>query len=105
MRSIMPESGLKRPQMPAGHIKIESIDEMRTRTLSAGAGITPPERGAILAILGSVERAHLLVNRIDSERKSVNRAGVLAKVNAAASDRQQPGRSSGGLEPGIVPAE
>ena len=50
-------------------------------------GISPVECGAILAILGSVERAELLINRIDAERKSVNRAGVLAKINAA-SERQ-----------------
>ena len=31
------------------------------------------ERGAILALLGSVERAEILIHRIDAERKSVNR--------------------------------
>ncbi|HTV69880.1 MAG TPA: Na/Pi symporter [Rhizobiaceae bacterium] len=104
MRQIMPTNGLEHPKMPAGHVQILSVEEMRAKVLNSGI-ITPLERGAILAILGSVERAHLLVNRIDSERRSVNRAGVLAKINAAAADREHSGRISGGVRPGVVPAE
>lgn len=80
MRDIMPTTGLNRPSMPAGHVQLSTVEEMRSRTLNAGPGITSMERGAILAILGSVERAELLIRRIDSERKSVNRAAILAKV-------------------------
>jgi hypothetical protein len=61
--------------------------------------------GAILAILGSVERAELLINRVDAERKSVNRAGVLAKINAAAAERQGRTGRFGADEPSVVPAE
>jgi phosphate:Na+ symporter len=68
-----------------------SVEDMRARVLNTGSSISPAEKGAILAILGSVERAHLLVNRIDAERKSVNRSGVLAKINAAAAERGQRG--------------
>lgn len=105
MRPIMPNGGLEHPKLPAGHVQIASVDEMRARVLDTGPAITPVEKDAILAILGSVERAHLLVNRIDSERKSVNRAGVLAKINAAAADRDQSRGYQGGTEPGTVPAE
>jgi hypothetical protein len=56
-------------------------------------------------ILGSVERAELLINRIDAERKSVNRAGVRAKINAAAAERQGRTGRFGAGEPSVVPAE
>ena len=70
--------------------------------LNTGAGISAIERGAILAILGSVERADLLINRIDAERRSVNRADVLARITAAATRGQ--GRA-GYAEPEAVPAQ
>jgi hypothetical protein len=46
-----------------------------------------------------------LINRIDAERKSVNRAGVLAKINAAAAERQGRTGRFGAGEPSVVPAE
>jgi phosphate:Na+ symporter len=105
MRAIMPNGGLDAPMMPAGHVQIAEVEELRMRTLNAGSGISSTERGAILAILGSVERAALLINRIDAERKSVNRAGVLAKINAAAAERQDRSRPAAANEPSAVPAE
>jgi phosphate:Na+ symporter len=74
--------GLAPAVLPAGHVQIEEILALRSRVLTTGAAITSEERGAILAILGSIERAELLISRIDAERKSVNRANVLARVRA-----------------------
>jgi phosphate:Na+ symporter len=102
MRQIMPNGGVKPPSMPAGHVTIAAVDELRARVLNAGAGIGAVERGALLALLGSVERADLLINRIDAERKSVNRADVLARITSAATRGQ--GRT-GYAEPEAVPAQ
>ncbi|MGF6226407.1 phosphate:Na+ symporter [Inquilinus ginsengisoli] len=102
MRQIMPNGGVKPPSMPAGHVTIPAVEELRTRVLNAGAGIGAIERGALLAILGSVERADLLINRIDAERKSVNRAEVLARITSAATRGQ--GHAGYG-EPQAVPAQ
>lgn len=102
MRQIMPNGGVKPPSMPAGHVTIPAVEELRTRVLNAGAGIGAIERGALLAILGSVERADLLINRIDAERRSVNRAEVLARITSAATRGQ--GRAGYG-EPEAVPAQ
>jgi len=64
---------------------------------NAGAG----ERGTILALLGSIERAEILIHRIDAERKSVNRQSVLARA-AQKKERAQPMSDSGFS---AVPAE
>ena len=104
LREIMPNGGVEAPKMPAGHVQISEVEELRARTLNTGPVISAAERGAILAILGSVERAELLIRRIDAERKSVNRAGVLAKINAAAAEQERR-RGVAGPEPSAVPAE
>ena len=46
---------------------------LRERCLKAGAELSPVERGAVLALLGSAERAFVLIERIDAERRSVPR--------------------------------
>lgn len=104
LREIMPNGGVEAPKMPAGHVQIAEVEELRARTLNTGPVISAAERGAILAILGSVERAELLIRRIDAERKSVNRSGVLAKINAAAAEQERR-RGVAGPEPSAVPAE
>ncbi|WP_309085380.1 Na/Pi symporter [Chelativorans sp.] len=100
MRTIMPAGGLDMPALPAGHVQLATVEDLRSKTLRAR--ISSAERGAILAILGSVERAELLIKRIDDERRSVNRAAVLARVAEA-------GRSTGRMAPAgdvsPVPAE
>ena len=103
LRDILPNGGIDKPNMPAGHVQVAEVEELRHRVLNTNGVITPQERGAILAILGSVERAELLIKRIDAERKSVNRAGILAKINAAASQRDR--RGSAMPEGGLAPAE
>jgi phosphate:Na+ symporter len=87
--------------MPAMHVSFPEVEELRARTLALGPNAGASERGAILALLGSIERAELLIRRIDAERKSVNRAGILARVRAAApAEGPEP---AGGMQP--VPAQ
>jgi phosphate:Na+ symporter len=104
MRDILPTYGVADPAMPAGHVAFPEIDELRGRTLSLGPNAGAAERGTILALLGSVERAEFLIRRIDAERKSVNRAGIVAKARAAQEQATaRPTASGGGLSP--LPAE
>lgn len=101
MRDILPDYGVKAPAMPAMHTSFPAVEELRAKALSLGPNAGASERGAILALLGSVERAELLIRRIDAERKSVNRANILAKAKIA--------KSAGGAQPfggtAPVPAE
>jgi phosphate:Na+ symporter len=46
---------------------------LRERTLRLGAEVDAPQRGLILSLLGTAERAALLAERIDAERRSVPR--------------------------------
>ncbi|MGL5447630.1 MAG: Na/Pi cotransporter family protein [Rhabdaerophilum sp.] len=101
MRDILPDYGLKAPSMPALHASFPEVEELRARALALGPNAGASERGAILALLGSVERAQLLIRRIDAERKSVNRANVLAKARSGQTP-QRP-EQTGGMAP--VPAE
>ncbi len=104
LREILPDFGVKAPQMPAGHINFPEVDQLRAQILTAGEGIAPGERGALLALLGSVERADLLIRRIDAERKSVNRQAVIARARARREQRDEKGGVfGGGLAP--VPGE
>jgi phosphate:Na+ symporter len=48
----------------------------RARCLALGAELPWGERGAILELLGSAERAFFLIDRVDAERRSVPRAVV-----------------------------
>ena len=74
----------------------------RARTLALGPNAGAAERGTILALLGSVERAEILIRRIDDERKSVNRQTILARAAARRENRDR-SVDTGGLSP--VPAE
>ncbi|CAG7857721.1 hypothetical protein MCAMS1_02653 [biofilm metagenome] len=47
--------------------------DLRHRCLQCGEELPSVDRGAFLALLGSAERAFLLIERIDSERRSVQR--------------------------------
>ena len=57
---------------------------MRERCLRLGAELPWVERGAILALLGSAERAFFLIERIDAERRSVSRAVPVTETSAQA---------------------
>lgn len=100
LHEILPDYGIADPQLPAGHVSFPEVEELRARTLALGPNAGAGERGTILALLGSIERAEFLVRRIDAERKSVNRQSVLAR---AAREQAQPRTDEGGLAP--VPAE
>ncbi|MFE0015499.1 Na/Pi cotransporter family protein [Mesorhizobium sp. NPDC059054] len=104
LREILPDFGVKAPQMPAGHVSFPEVEQLRGQILTAGTGIAPGERGALLALLGSVERADLLIKRIDAERKSVNRRAVIARARPQREQRDEKGGAFGGdLAP--VPGE
>lgn len=102
LRAILPTYGLADPQMPAGHANYPEVEELRARTLSLGPNAGAAERGTILALLGSIERAEILIRRIDAERKSVNRQNVLSRAASRKENREQR-MDEGGFSP--VPAE
>lgn len=76
---LLPED-MPQPRMPAGHSKVEAIETLRWRLLEKDRSIPAGEKGALLALLGSIERAEGMVERIQAERASVNRAQVLANA-------------------------
>ena len=100
LRDILPDYGVQSPSMPAGHVQFPQVEELRAQILTMKGTAPAGERGALLALLGSVERSELLIRRIDAERNSVNRASVLAGVQID-KDRKS-AQGSGGLTP--VPA-
>lgn len=102
LRTIMPTYGIPDPQMPAGHASYPEVDELRMKTLALGPNAGAGERGTILALLGSIERAELLVRRIDAERRSVNRQIVVARAAARKDNRDRPVDDAGFS---AVPAE
>jgi phosphate:Na+ symporter len=58
--------------------------------LQLGVDLPWEERGAVLELLGSAERAFFLIDRIDAERRSVPRV-VVAPVEAGAPAFGSPG--------------
>ncbi|MCC7275448.1 MAG: Na/Pi cotransporter family protein [Alphaproteobacteria bacterium] len=54
------------------------LPELRERALGLDPSARPGQRGAILALVGSAERAYLLIERIDAERRSPTRGGASA---------------------------
>ncbi|MBY3366141.1 Na/Pi cotransporter family protein [Rhizobium laguerreae] len=103
LQDIMPDYGVVRPSMPAGHVSLPNVTELREQTLALGPNAGAAERGTILALLGSVERAEILIRRIDEERKSVNRQSVLSRVSQKRERQARPPLDEGGLSP--MPAE
>ncbi len=53
--------------------RLPAVAELRERCLRLGNDLPWVDRGAVLALLGSVERAFYLIERIDAERRSVLR--------------------------------
>ena len=102
LREILPDYGIADPKMPAGHVNLPEVEELRNRTLALGPNAGAAERGTILALLGSIERAEILIHRIDAERKSVNRQSVLARASSRKEIKPRP-VGDAGLSP--VPAE
>lgn len=68
------------PRMPAGHSKVTSIEDLRWRVLEKDRDVPASEKGALLALLGSIERAEGMIKRIEAERASVDRARILVEA-------------------------
>jgi phosphate:Na+ symporter len=73
------------PRMPAGHSLAAGFEELRWQALQ-NREVPAGEKGALLALLGSIERAEGLIDRIVAERASVDRSGIRAPVIDSASD-------------------
>jgi phosphate:Na+ symporter len=97
MRAIVPdEKGVTLPGLDIDK-QDAAILALRDRCLRLGAELPWAERGAILTLLGSAERAYYLINRIVDERRSVSRD--LAQRTEAAQDRPL-----GGMQTAPLPA-
>lgn len=87
------------PRLPAGHSVLPGFEDLRWQALlnrDVGAG----EKGALLALLGSIERAEGLVERIIEERASVDRSAIRT-APAIVGDRRPDTPPTGSM----VPAE
>jgi phosphate:Na+ symporter len=75
MRVVVPSGG--EAATPASNEERQKfLLSTRERCLQLGADLPWEERGAILELLGTAERAFFLIDRIDAERRSVPRAVV-----------------------------
>lgn len=79
MHAIAP-NGNKQPVSAAAAGRLPALQSLRDRCLKLGAELPWAERGAILTLLGSAERAYYLIERIDAERKSVSRVVAVTQV-------------------------
>lgn len=90
------------PRMPAGHSVVPGVEELRWKALQS-RDVAPGEKGALVALLGSIERAEGLIERLRAERASVDRSAIL-RPRAASGERppaQTPAPS--GFAPGEAP--
>lgn len=92
MRAIVPIDQPDRDVPAAAEPRIARLAELRTQALRLGNDLPWVERGAILALLGSAERAYFLIERIDAERRSVSRTVPVAETGTQT-------QASGGLTP------
>lgn len=105
-RSLTPilfSGDMARPTLPAGHSRTVPIEELRWQVLEKGGAVPASEKGALLAILGSIERAEGLIKRIEDERASIDRAEVMARAGEAHRARPRDQRPLAGGE-GLAPA-
>src|SRR5262249_13240531 len=92
MKAITPQTQDVTPVSAAAEPRIAALLPLRERTLKSGADVPWSQRGAILTLLGSAERAFFLIERIDAERRSVSRS-------VRAEQAQERPESLGGLTP------
>ena len=92
MGAIVPIDVSERSVSATAAPRIAELLDIRQKCLQLGAELPWVERGAILALLGSAERAFVLIERIDDERRSVSRVVPAA---ASASARPTPGAALG----------
>jgi phosphate:Na+ symporter len=95
---IVPGTGGNTAALGDADARLAALGALRDRAIKMGSELPWADRGAILAMLGSAERAFYLIERIDEERKSVPRI-----VPAAAPARE---RATGDFgQAAAVPAE
>lgn len=89
---IYPASQLR---LPTGHSVESELEGLRWQALQSGH-ISATEKGALLSLLGSVERAEGLVERIVAERASIDRSsvGIHTATDAPPSSEQRMGLES-----------
>ncbi|MDP2801724.1 MAG: Na/Pi symporter [Phreatobacter sp.] len=97
MRAIVPIDKPDRDVSAAADPRIARLGELRTQALRLGDELPWVERGAILALLGSAERAYFLIERIDAERRSVSRTVPVTETGSQT-------QASGGLSPAAARA-
>jgi phosphate:Na+ symporter len=73
MKAITPRTQDMPPVSPEAEPRLAGLLALRGRCLRQGAELPWVDRGAILTLLGSAERAFYLIERIDAERRSVAR--------------------------------
>ena len=89
------------PNMPAGHAPHATFEDLRWRVID-DRSVPATEKGAILALLGSIERAEGLIERIAAERASVKRDVVAPAPRTTPTTRPRP---EAPREGGLAPAE
>lgn len=97
MRAIVPIDKPDRDVSAAADPRIAKLGELRTQALRLGDELPWVECGAILALLGSAERAYFLIEPIDAERRSVSRTVPVTETGSRT-------QTSGGLSPAAARA-
>jgi phosphate:Na+ symporter len=91
-----------RPRMPAGHSVVPGVEELRWKALQS-RDVTPGEKGALVALLGSIERAEGLIERLRAERASVDRSSIMRQRVASRETPPAQTPSATGFAPGEAP--
>jgi phosphate:Na+ symporter len=97
MRAITPATQDMAPVSAEAAERLPALLPLRERCLRAGADVPWAQRGSILTLLGSAERAFYLIERIDDERRSVSRV-------VRAEQKQSRPEALGSMEPAPMPA-
>jgi len=90
------------PRMPAGHSVVPGVEELRWQALQS-RDVAAGEKGALVALLGSIERAEGLIERLRAERASVDRSAIMRPRAAASESPPAQTPSSTGFAPGEAP--
>jgi phosphate:Na+ symporter len=72
------------PALADHQARLDALADLRDRTIKMGSELPWEDRGAILALLGSAERAFYLIDRIHEERKSVPRVVTVTETKDSA---------------------
>jgi phosphate:Na+ symporter len=78
MHAVLPHRSGSDVIAPSAEERAQFLLTTRERCLRLGADLPWEERGAILELLGTAERAFFLIDRIDAERRSVPRTVMAA---------------------------